>query len=222
MAIEYENPEKEVLEKFNIPLGVKYCVTLIATLILAVSGYAIINYIFGGASTKGPNQIGASGLIIFSLSSLAIVWIPWRELGISKIGGLEFRDIVEGQASEHAEEIAYLQERIEILESQISGVESGSLAIKETTDFVQDDKLDELLLDFLGKHARWSFSPSRILAWGSNREGFESLSKYNKYEIRYELQKLVMQNKLVTRVSQKGNTLYTVPKDSEVVNEAPI
>ena len=141
---------------------------------------------------------------------MIIVWVPWANLGvkITKIGGIEFKDIVEEQASEHAEEISDLIDRIELLESQIRQSDS-LISFVEQAD---EPELRKELLRFLQAYSQWSFSPSRIKAWGSKQAGFTSLGKYETSFIRLTLQKMVAEDILVTRISKKGNTLYRVPQ----------
>jgi hypothetical protein len=74
-----------------------------------------------------------------------------------------------------------------------------------------EPELRNLLLEFLTKYKEWSFSPSRIRAWGSKQQGFSALSKFEHPFIRGTLQKMVSENILETRISKKGNTLYRVP-----------
>ncbi|HAG29378.1 MAG TPA: hypothetical protein DCL39_07955, partial [Alteromonas macleodii] len=75
-----------------------------------------------------------------------------------------------------------------------------------------EPELRKELLRFLQAYSQWSFSPSRIKAWGSKQAGFTSLGKYETSFIRLTLQKMVAEDILVTRISKKGNTLYRVPQ----------
>lgn len=115
-----------------------------------------------------PKDLSTTNLFIFSISALVIVWTPWANLvvKITKIGGIEFKDIVEKQASEHAEEISDLIDRIELLESRIRQGDS-LISFVEQAD---EPELRKELLSFLKAYSQWSFSPSRIKAWGLNKQ----------------------------------------------------
>ncbi|MDO5970238.1 hypothetical protein Q4Q35_10505 [Flavivirga aquimarina] len=69
-------------------------------------------------------------------------------------------------------------------------------------------ELEDDILRFLETYSKWYFSPLRIQKWGSKQSGFESLSQYDTYSIKTELQSLLNQGKLKTAKSQKGNTIY--------------
>src|SRR5690606_34550475 len=101
----------------------------------------------------------------------------------------------------------YLQERIETLEVKVRSLHG----IADLVESFEEPKLRELLLGFLTKYKQWSFSPSRIRAWGSQQQGFSELAKYEHPFVRSTLQKMVADGLLETRVSKKGNTLYRIP-----------
>ena len=136
------------------------------------------------------------------------MWIPWSRLGIriTKIGGVEFKDIVQEQASEHAEDQSYLEDRIEFLEAHIRKVEDVSVF----TENFQEPELRKQLLTFLTKYNEWAFSPSRIRAWGSQQQGYSAFANYEHPLIRSTLQKMVSENIIETRISKRGNTLYRI------------
>ncbi len=191
----------------SIPLWTKLLITFLAILVAALPAYVFVDYVIHPSKNYLPKEIGASSILIFSFSLIALVWVPWRKMGISKVGGVEFRDMIQGQASEHAEEIAEIQQRLEILESQTKNIDSNSIVNIESAEI---DSLKNLLLKFLTQYDKWAFSPARIASWGSKQPGFSELGGYDKYDIRSMLQKMVSENKLETRVSKKGNTLYRI------------
>lgn len=210
--VNYEIPEEELQPssiKFDIPHWLKWTTSAFGLALIVFCAVYTRKYMTSPHQYASPNEIGLSGIFLFSVSALFIVWIPWSRLGIrvSKIGGIEFKEIVQGQASEHAEELSYLEDRIEALEAQIR----KSDEMLELTESLEEPQLRNLLLDFLAKYKKWAFSPSRIRVWGSKQQGFSALSKYEHPFIRSTLQKMVAENLLETRVSGKGNTLYRIP-----------
>lgn len=210
--INYEVPEEELepsSKSFDIPHWLKWTASIVSVVLIAFCAAYTTKYVASPREYASPNELGLSSIFLFSVSALLLVWIPWSRLGIriSKIGGIEFKQIVQEQASEHAEELSYLVDRIESLEAQVR----KSDEMVEFTESFEEPQLRKLLLDFLTKYKEWSFSPSRIRAWGSKQQGFSSLSKYEHPFIRSTLQKMVADNLLETRISKKGNTLYRIP-----------
>lgn len=208
----YEKPEEELessSNSFDIPCWLRWAVSFLSIALIIFCSIYTYEYVGSPKEYASPKDLGLSGLFIFSISALFLVWIPWSRLGIriSKIGGIEFKEIVQEQASEHAEELSYLEDRIESLEAQIRKVDE----MAEFTESFQEPELRNLLMGFLTKYKKWAFSPSRIRAWGSQQQGFSSLANYEHPFIRSTLQKMVSENLLETRISKKGNTLYRVP-----------
>lgn len=208
----FEYPEEELdaaSQPFQFPYFIKICTTVLATAVISLCGLFIYRYLDSPGTFASPSDLGLNSLFLFSISALFIVWMPWSTLGlrITKIGGIEFKEIVAGQASEHAEEISYLQDRIETLEAKVRSLHG----ITEFLESFEEPKLRKLLIDFLTKYKDWSFSPSRIRAWGSQQKGFAELANYEHPFVRSTLQKMVSDGLLETRISKKGSTLYRVP-----------
>ncbi|CAH7008188.1 conserved hypothetical protein [Vibrio chagasii] len=208
----FDCPEDEIesiSSGLKIPFGLRICVSTVSLLLISFCVYYTWMYIESPKVFASPKELSIGGIFIFSITALFVVWIPWGELGIriTKIGSVEFKDIVQGQASEHAEELSYLAIRIEFLEQKVK--ESDELAC--LFDPARETTLRPILLEFLTKYKKWAFSPSRIRVWGAKQQGFSSLSNYEHPLIRSTLQKLVSEGLLETRVSKKGNTLYRVP-----------
>lgn len=199
--------------EFQLPKRVVALVTLIALPLIVFCVYAAYSYFENKDQYASPSSMGLSGIFLFSLTALICVWVPWSRLGvrITKIGGVEFERILNGQASEHAEEIAYLQERIEALEHHVRHPESGVLF----EEILYEVPLREALMRFLNAYSEWAFSPSRIKSWGSAQPGFNELGQYEHAFIRSTLQKMVADGTLETRISKRGNTLYRVPRHNK-------
>lgn len=207
----FENPEEELGSSsaiFKISNTLKLSVSIVAVLILSACLFYIKKYIESPTTYASPSDLGLTMVFLFSIFSLFIVWIPWHKLGmrITKIGGIEFKEIVAEQASEHAEEISYLEDRIEVLEANYR----RNSEVAEISEHFQEPELRGLLTDFLTKYHNWAFSPSRIRAWGSQQQGFSTLTNYEHPFIRSTLQKMVSEGVLETRISKKGNTLYRI------------
>ncbi|WP_104401808.1 hypothetical protein [Vibrio penaeicida] len=208
----FEKPEDEVgaiSTGFEIPKWIKIAASVVSISLIIVCVMCFWEYLKAPQEFASPKDLGLSGIFMFSISALFVVWVPWAKIGvrISKIGGVEFTDIVQGQASEHAEELSYLEDRIEYLEAKVK--ENDELAV--LMDPPREIVLKELLLKFLQQYSEWAFSPARIRVWGSKQQGFSSLASYEHPLIRSSLQKLVSEGKLETRVSKKGHTLYRIP-----------
>jgi len=209
----YEEPEEELESSsnpFEIPTSVKIGISFFSFLLIGICVYLVSKHLCAPETFASPKDLGLTPIFLFSLTALIIVWVPWQRLGIriTKIGGIEFEKVVAEQASEHAEELSYLQDRIESLEAGLRRTDE----MAEITEQFREPDLRDLLVAFLTKYNTWAFSPSRIRAWGAQQQGFSALSSYEHPFIRSTLQKLVSENVLDTRVSKKGNTLYRISK----------
>jgi hypothetical protein len=172
-------------------------VSLVA--LLLVAGFYVASLL--GCTAYPPKDLGLSGIILFLMACVLLFGVDWDAMGLSlkKFGPLEFEQKLEGQSQEHVVAIAELEARLAKLEpdgAQPSGDDS-------TEDF------DQLIINFLFEHRRWSFSPVRMEQWGADREGYDGL-RNKPAVLRRSLRRLVAEGKLETRVSRKGNTLYTV------------
>lgn len=208
----FDKPEDEIesiSSGLKIPCSLRFFVTVIALSLIIFCIYCTWMYVQSPTVFASPKELSISGLFIFSVTALSVVWIPWEKLGIriTKIGGVEFKEMVQGQASEHVEELSYLESRVEFLEKKVK--ENDEIA--PLIDPMYENILEEILLKFLTTYNKWAFSPSRISVWGAKQQGFSSLSDYEYQLIRSTLRRLVSKGKLETRVSKKGNTLYRVP-----------
>lgn len=90
---------------------------------------------------------------------------------------------------------------------------SRSITVEETTSpviCVKDDLLARLILQFLEQYSRWFFNAPRIRGWGSERSGYREFKKYSVSEIDQCLQSLSTANRLRTKTSKRGTTLYAV------------
>ena len=206
-----ENPEEELESSsnpFEIPISVKIGISFFSLLLIGVCVYLVSKYLCAPKIFASPKDLGLTQIFLFSVAALIIVWVPWQRLGIriTKIGGIEFEKIVAEQASEHAEDLSYLYDRIEALEVGLRRTDE----MADITEQFKEPDLRSLLVDFLTKYDTWAFPPSRIRAWGAQQQGFSALSGYEHPFIRSTLQKLVSENILETRVSKKGNTLYRI------------
>ena len=96
--------------------------------------------------------------------------------------------------------------------------ENKQLGFNQTIEIVEEgeDKpggniyydLEKEVYRFLSSYKKWYFSPLRIQKWGGKQPAFESLSKFDTYTIKTELERLLTKGKVKTAVSQKGNTIY--------------
>ena len=209
----YEKPEEELVSSsspFEIPISIKVAISIISIILIIVYGLLVLKYVYDPKTFASPSDLDLTSIFLFSITALIIVWIPWQRLGIriTKIGGIEFGKVVAEQASEHAEELSYLQNRIEALESGLRSTNE----MADIQEIIREPELRNLLVEFLTKYNTWAFSPSRIKVWGVQQQGFSALSNYEYPFIRSTLQKLVSENVLETRISKKGNTLYRVSK----------
>lgn len=192
----------------GLPRWVQVVIGLSATAVLCVSIFLMWKYIGDPTSYASPKELQLSNLLIFSLSVLLFILVPWDKLGIRirKIGSVEFDRVVSGQAREHAEEFAELRARIEELEGKVRGMDEGATI----TESFATQELRPLILKFLTDFQPNAYSPLRINKWGARQPGYEKLAYYRQGLIRTVLQGLVAEGRVATKVSRLGNTLYKI------------
>ncbi|ODB93520.1 hypothetical protein A3194_02185 [Candidatus Thiodiazotropha endoloripes] len=202
-----EEEQKEQLA-FGINPIVRWGLSLFFALIAIWCLYYYYSYLSCPDEVASPSDLNLSVILIFCFSVLFVLHIPWEKYGlrIKRIGALEFEQVVETQAAEHAEDLSEVEERLLNLEQAMRETHEGV----QFNEMLAEPELRNLLISFLSTHNRWAFSPLRIRKWGSKQAGFENLSNYDPALLRSTLRKLVAEGVLETRVSKKGNTIYRI------------
>ena len=224
MDDQFAKDDDEIETPFTIFKWTRILLLVLSTAILLLCVIGLFFSVFGGGiltlpsgwsfTLLTPENFGLSVILPMSLISTVVLALPWENenITISQIGPIALGRKIEGQA--HAQEIglAEIQNEIQSIRDAISNSASGDKTSgkeKEKSQIPTD--LEKMLLEFLSKFDRWAFSPSRINLYGSKQEGFEDFSTHSVSQIRSTLRQLVLQKKLATRVSKKGNTLYRIP-----------
>jgi len=205
---EYGVEDTENQKPTEIPRCIKYVLISGLGIVLFFVVWQYLLYVHCPINGKSPSNLGLPTLFVFSASGLFLLLIPLKKLGlrIKKMGPLEFEQIVETQASEHAKDISEIEERFDYIENNINGF--SAISQVDVTSHVKE--IHDLLINFLSTNNRKSFSPLRIRKWGSKQTGFEKLKDFDLNIIRKTLRKLVAKGALQIKVSEKGNTLYQI------------
>jgi len=205
---EYDLPEQELSTSnaFRLPTLLQVAVTLSCVAMISLCVWFTWQYIEQPKVFAPPSDFGVPTILTISITGLILVWVPWAKLGlrVTKIGGVEFEQVLNTQASEHAEELSYLAEQIEALEDRVR----QSDEVAEMHEMLQGNDLRDLLLGFLRNYSPTAFSPRRIRVWGSKQPGFDALNRYDFQNIRTTLQKMQTESLVSTAISKQGSTLY--------------
>lgn len=190
----------------TIPGWFRAVVVLLGLGLLVPSVIYIARYTYEPNRFVRPDELDLPLLIVTGALLTLAALTPWRALGlrISKVGFVEFQQVVEAQAKEHTEDFAEILARIEELEQKARGI-GGTAAISE---HVTEIDIYDLLLKFLKEHSPTAYSPVRIQQWGARQAGYEKLGQYSQGAIRILLHKMVSQGVAATTVSKLGNTLF--------------
>jgi hypothetical protein len=194
------------LRGMELPGWFRLIVALLGLSILIPSVVYIARYTYEPSRFVAPSELDVPLLIVAgALLTLAAI-TPWKALGlrVSKVGFVEFQQIVENQAKEHTEDVAEMLVRIEELEQKARAI-GGTGPIAE---YFTEIDLYDLLLKFLREHAPTAYSPVRIQQWGARQSGYEKLGQYSQGAIRVLLHKMASQGVAATTVSKLGNTLF--------------
>ena len=214
---------------------------VVASAALTVLSLAYL--IFYGWNTHAkPSDIAVPTILFIGLGALAILVVPWKEIGFvpTEVFGFKFADIVNAQKKEQIDAIVPLQEEVKALQAKyeelsraITGLDARSpgreIDLKGIRAPGQDteeppevdaaakrsDELQSLLLRFMRRYRGSFFSPLRIQRWGAAQKGFSDLGDFSKEEIRDALFKAVSENGVTTKISRKGSTLYGLSMRSD-------
>lgn len=191
-----------------LPKWARTILVIVFVLIEIFISWQYCLFIRNPQNAASPTDLGLPTLFVFSSTAIFLLLLPWEKFGLrlKKIGGIEFEQIVETQATEHAEEYAEIDKRLSDLENALR-ITNPTYEIGEK--FFAPE-LRKLLVDFLTQHNAAPISPLRILTWGSKQPGFERLSSWNIYSIRRELSKLVADGIAEPKLNKRGNTLYKI------------
>lgn len=193
-----------------MPSWLRWSLTVVLFFMIVICLFLYVAYVKYPENTAPPVELGLSGLLMFCVTALAIIHVPWHELGyrIKKVGTVEFEQALNAQVAERTEEISYLEKRIAALESALK--DKKSIQGSEMFSKMYEPQLRKLLIDFLSANDRVAFSPSRIKEWGLMQPGFENLKTFEVGFIRHVLGKMVAERALETVISKRGNTLYRI------------
>lgn len=153
-----------------------------------------------------PSELGLGTILVFCLTVLAIIFVPWHAFGLrlSKIGFLEFKEVIKTQKYEQSESIAFLQGQIDALKQAVEAKQG--LHVKAPTS----QALPTLLERFFQRYPGRFFSPWTVKQWSLKHADLKELSECPKEEITQALTRMFSSNQVRTKISKHGNTLYGV------------
>ncbi len=201
-----EDELPEVYTPTGIPAIIKIFVAAASLPIFIISICLYAAYIDSPTTAASPISLGLPTLLVVTISSLLIVFLPWERLGvrIRKIGPIEFGDIIKTQITERDKSLSELDDRIEKLEDELSGMDEG----KVVSEMLYGPELRRLLSGFLHENGPTAYSPTRIQFIAKQQTKYEKLAQYDPMLIRRTLRKLVAEDIVTTTISRQGNTLY--------------
>lgn len=206
-----EYAEEEILGSpkiVGIPIIVRVVACLVSVAFIILSVWLILKHAFEPKIYPSPKDLQLNTIIIFNLALFFLSILPLERMGIRirKIGQIEFEQIINVQAREHAEELAEIRAQIDELEKSLSGVDGVGKMLFE----MSSPELRPIVLKFLNQFQPVAYSPVKIRNWGAQQPGFERLGTISLGNLRAILQGLLVEGKVVTRVSKLGNTLYKI------------
>lgn len=164
-----------------------------------------------------PSELGLGTALIFCLACLVMVLVPWGMFGlhVKKIGPLEFREVISTQKKEQSESVTFLQNQIDQLkaafEKKMGSPVDAESSFRPTPSIALSFIVEKFLRNYPGRF----FSPFKVKSWGSEQAGFEQLGSFSTAEITQALLTMLAANRVRTKLSRKGNTLYGVSRATE-------
>lgn len=192
----------------EIPRWYRVVAAVIGSALLLLPLAYILRYSLNPSRFVSPAALGLGQLVLAGTFILLAAITPWRSLGLRlrKVGIFEFDRVIRTQASEHAEELTEIRERLNELEHTARGIDETS----RIADDLEDLDLRPLLVKFLTEFRPRAFSPLRIQRWGALQNGYAKFGTSSVGAIRRVLQRLVPEGKVTTGVSRLGSTLYRI------------
>ena len=175
---------------------------------IAILAY-YITFIMGCVNAT-PHALDLSIIFIFSTSCVIFFGVPWHQLGLSlkKFGPFEFEQKLEGQLQERIQEISYIEDKLAKLETSLNQKATSKTISNNSTP---EQKMKDLIVKFLTEFQSSAYSPVRMEKWGAKQNGYSKFK--NQLDlIRRMLRKLVVEKQLETRLSKRGNTLYSIKR----------
>jgi hypothetical protein len=199
-------------QEFGLSKGMKIAFGLIFSIPALFVLLLLVNY--GLRPDAKPSEFSLGSILIFCLTGLVIVLVPWGTLGLrlKKIGPLEFEQVISTQKKEQSESFAFLQGRIDELKKALEARPSGVERVEPLSDLHPSFALPIVLQKFLRNYPGRFFSPFTIKNWGSKRPGFEEFDSFSKTEISQALLTMLAANQVQTKISKRGNTLYGISR----------
>lgn len=173
-------------------------------ILVILAGYT--DLIFWNPNYLDPSKFGFPSLLGILIIILIAINVPWKKFGfrVKKIGSVELEQVMGGQAEGNAQQLGDLQAKIDELDDRLEHNSRMSV----------DGSIEDLVLSFLIKNERKAFSSTRIKTLIEEDESSDySISKpLELKKIRESLRRLLNKEKVITKVSEKGNTLYKINK----------
>lgn len=151
-----------------------------------------------------PSELGLGTILVFCLTVLAVIFVPWDAFGLrlSKIGFVEFKEVIKTQKHEQSESIAFLQDQIDALKQKVEATQGLQVS--------PANALPKLLETFFQHYPGRFFSPWTVKQWSAKHKELQALSERPKEEITQALTRMLSANQVRTKISKHGNTLYGV------------
>ena len=192
----------------TLPAGLKLGLASLFGLPAALILFLLIRYSL--TAEAKPSELGLGTVLIFCLAGLATILIPWDLLGmrLTKIGPLEFKQVINTQKKEQSETVQFLQNQIDEIKKAIE-TGGGSKTVRSFQE-QPSAALPVLLERFFRNYPRRFFSPYTIISWGGRQPAFKELASFKKEEVTQTLLSMLATGQVQTRISRKGNTLYGI------------
>jgi hypothetical protein len=207
--------EKPVLEAplpdnaFTVPASLrKAALWVIGTIFVLLSVLLVLNFVDTGED-KDPSKMEIVYLLVGFGIAFGICNLEWEkfQFRITKIGPVEFHNIVSAQAEERDAALNEVGQHIKKLEKQIrESALKANIPAPEMKSSSEDLKKE--LAEFLMANSHAAYSPLRI-----RNMQHDKFAEYEVADIHRALREMVAEGTVTTRVSQKGNTLYRMARE---------
>ncbi|AXO14469.1 hypothetical protein [Thalassospira indica] len=186
--------------------GVLRLVNLLSALIFFGSVTYVVYFAFNYEQMPAPAELGIPYFLILSAVCALLINANHERLSsiFTKIGPVEFREMLEEQTEEANEVILGIEERFEYIEH----------SLKENDDpagwqhMFSHDRISKLIINYLDFSNNKPISALRLQRVAGKQHGYEELATTNSLALRTTLSEMVRNGTLTTSLSARGNRLY--------------
>lgn len=186
--------------------GVLRLVNLLSAIIFFGSVTYVVCFAFNYEQMPAPVELGIPYFLVLSAVCALLINVNHERLSsiFTKIGPVEFREMLEEQTTETNEVILGIEQRFKYIEHSL--IENDDPAGWQ--HIFSHDRISKLIINYLNFSNNKPISALRLQRVASKQDGYGELGTTNSLALRTTLSEMVRSGTLTTSLSARGNRLY--------------